>query len=89
MSKKITTITTTILATIGAIATAAVVLYKKGYLAIEVEKDEPEEDQIEESVEEIADEAVLETAEVEAIEPEVISPAPKKHRILKPKTTKD
>ena len=77
MSKKFATITTTVLATIGALTAAAVVLYKKGYLAIEVEQDEPEEK------EEIAEE------KPEVLEPEVVEEAPKKRKILKKKTVKE
>ncbi len=79
MSKKLATITATALATIGAIATAAVVLYKKGYLAIEVEEDsemEPEE-------------KILEEAKPETIESEIVAPAPKKRGALKKKITKE
>lgn len=77
MSKKFATITTTVLATIGALTAAAVVLYKKGYLAVEVEQDEPEEK------EEIAEE------EPEVLEPEVVEEAPKKRKILKKKAVKE
>ena len=77
MSKKFATITTTVLATIGALTAAAVVLYKKGYLAIEVEQDEPEEK------EEIAEE------KPEVLEPEVVEEAPKKRKILKKKAVKE
>ena len=79
MSKKIATITTTVLATIGALTAAAVVLYKKGYLAVEVEKDELKE----EPKEEIAE------IKSEVVEPEVIEEAPKKRKILKKKTVKE
>lgn len=79
MSKKFATITATALATIGAIATAAVVLYKKGYLTIEVEE-EPETE---------TEDEVLEEAKLEAVEPEIVASAPKKRETPKKKITKE
>ena len=65
MSKKLSSIITGTLATIGAVTVVAAFLYKKGYLEIEIKKDEDEEDPELEETTTAEDEEFEEDAEPE------------------------